>query len=203
VGEGTILTSTDGDKWVRRTNSESLSAIAHGKGLFVAVGPGLDVFPILTSPDGINWFSGIKIKTGYKGLGGAQAIAYGAGYFVAVGEAGILTSADGLNWVQRPTGSHLLRGIAYGNGHFVGVGFTGIIVQSGSIINLEIRPNTATGLLSLSLEGPAGLDYAIQTSTDLVSWRDVTKISHAQSSKVILDGLPVTSDRQFYRAISQ
>src|SRR5207249_4078900 len=126
VGGGTILTSTDGDKWVRRTNVEALNAIAYGKGLFVAVGDLLDVFPILTSADGVNWFSGIK--TGYRGLG-AQAIAYGAGYFVAVGRAGIWTSADGLNWVQRPTGSWLW-GIAYGNGHFVEVGGGGSIVQS-------------------------------------------------------------------------
>ena len=63
--------------------------------------------------------------------------------------------------------------MAYGNGHFVFAipeGRTpGAIWESGSIINLEIRPNTATGLLSLSLEGPSGLDYTIQTSTDLIS----------------------------------
>jgi hypothetical protein len=37
----------------------------------------------------------------------------------------------------------------------------------------------------------------------MISWRDVTKISNAHSSKVILDGLPAASDRQFYRATSQ
>jgi hypothetical protein len=75
----------------------------------------------------------------------------------------------------------------------VGVGSGGSIVQSGSITTLSIAPDVSTGLLSLSLEGPTGLDYTIQTSSDLVSWRDVTKISNAPSSKVILEGLPVTS----------
>ena len=95
-----------------------------------------------------------------------------------------------------------VQAIAYGNGHFVVVGSDGTILQSGSIITLSITPTASTGLLSLSLEGPTGLDYTIQTSTDLISWRDVTKITSAQSNKVILDGLPATSERLFYRAYS-
>ena len=94
------------------------------------------------------------------------------------------------------------RGIAYGNGHFVAVGENGTILQSGSIIHLSIMPDASTGLLSLSLEGPTGLDYTIQTSLDLISWQDVTKITSAQSGKIILDGLPISSGRTFYRAFS-
>jgi hypothetical protein len=90
----------------------------------------------------------------------------------------------------------------FADGHFVAVGERDNPAIR-NIINLEIRPNIANGLLSLSLEGQSGLDYTIQTSSDLISCRDVTKITGAQSSKVILDGLPATSDRQFYRANSQ
>jgi hypothetical protein len=117
----------------------------------------------------------------------------------------IQTSADGVNWVQSDGGwmRNSFSGVAYGNGHFVAVGRYGTILQSGSIIKLSITRSANYGLLSFSLEGPTGLDYTIQSSADLVSWRDVTKIRNLQSSKVILDGLPVTSDRQFYRAISQ
>jgi len=53
------------------------------------------------------------------------------------------------------------------------------------------------------LAGPIGLDYTIQTSTDLISWQDVTKITNTQSSKVILDGLPAASGQLFYRAYSR
>ena len=81
-----------------------------------------------------------------------------------------------------------LNGITYGNGQFVVCGSGRMILQSGSIINLSITRSTATGLLSISLEGPTGRDYTIQASTDLISWRDVTKISNAPSSKVVLDG---------------
>src|SRR5207247_8312805 len=126
------------------------------------------------------------------------AIAYGNGQFVAVGgdNGAVVTSTDGVHWVRRLYGSsifgpeyHWLSGIAYGNGRFVAVGDFGEIWESGSIITLEITTNTDTGPLTLSLEGPSGLDYTIQTSADLVSWRDVTKITSAQSTKVILDGL--------------
>src|SRR6266542_3200891 len=53
-------------------------------------------------------------------------IAYGEGQFVAVGESGIiLTSADGVNWNVRQSGTHDgLVAIAYGNGQFVAVGST-------------------------------------------------------------------------------
>ena len=131
-----------------------------------------------------------------------EGIAYGNGQFVAVGNSDgtiglrdgvgtIQTSTDGLNWVLRQSGTpqHTdLRGVAYGNGRFIAVGSGGTILQSGSIIILSITPNAGTGLLSLSLDGPTGLDYTIQTSADLITWHDVTKITNAQSSKVILDG---------------
>src|SRR5262249_20432466 len=142
------------------------------------------------------------------------SIAFGNGQFVAVGgsdatwpplgQGTIQTSVDGVNWIQRePRTPRPLPGVAFGNGHFVAVTSGGEILQSGSIVNLSITSNFSTGFLLLSSEGPTGLDYTIQSSADLVIWRDVTKISNAQSSKVILDGLSAASDRQFYRAISQ
>ena len=78
-----------------------------------------------------------------------------------------------------------------------------MILQSGSMINVSITPNTDTESLTLSFEGPTGLDYTIQTSSDLISWRDVTKISNPASTKIVLEGLRITSDRQFYRATSR
>ena len=76
-------------------------------------------------------------------------------------------------------------------------------MESGSIITLSITPRADTGLLTLSLEGPTGLGYAIQTSTDLISWRNVTNIISAQGTNVIFDALPAASERLFYRAYSQ
>jgi hypothetical protein len=53
------------------------------------------------------------------------AIAYGNGQFVVtlLDRAGILTSTDGVNWVQRQSATtNSLYGIVYGNGQFVAVG---------------------------------------------------------------------------------
>ena len=161
---------------------------------------------ILTSADGENWTTH-QLETGI----GLSGVAYGDAQFVVVGSwwnrnhnGTIMTSNDGANWIQRQPGTtNALYGIGYGNGRFVAVGEHRTIVVSGSIVTLSILSNAQTGQLTLSLEGRAENDYTIQTSTDLRSWRDLIKISKAQSDKAILDGLPVTSDRQFFRTSSQ
>jgi len=52
---GTILTSSDGILWTKRTSGkwEYLSGVTSGNGLFVTVGSLLGI--ILTSPDGNSW----------------------------------------------------------------------------------------------------------------------------------------------------
>jgi hypothetical protein len=137
-------------------------------------------------------------------------IAYGNGQFVAVGDSGtsdsdaIMNSVDGMNWIERQSGMEgFLYGIAYGNGKFVAVGTGGTILQSGSIINLSITPNAGTGLLTLSLEGPTGLDYSIQSSTNLTSWQTLTNVTSLQPTVVIFDAMPAAAERAFYRAYSQ
>ena len=223
-----ILMSTDGVSWVERFSglgfNMPLAGIAYGNGMFVAVGPQVVAVDnsvagrhiTVSSTDAVNWvlhewrIDGVE----YGGSEFLNGIAYGNGQFVVVGGGeddppSILTSTDGVNWVPRSTRvrdggfNQMLHGIGYGNGHFVATGDRWMILQSGSIITLSITPNIGTGLLTLSLEGPTGLDYTIQSSSDLISWRDVTKITSAQSNKVILDGLPATPERAFFRAYSQ
>jgi len=58
-----------------------------------------------------------------------------------------------------------------------GGGIGRAILQSGSIITLAMTPNTDNRRLSLSLEGPTGLGYTIETSTDLTFWHTLTNIS--------------------------
>ena len=191
--------------------------IAYGNGHFVALGspypPPTNVYYQLSGmpPDGLNW-----VTQQWPGQSTPLAVACGGGQFVEVGNSPgyiptdvvghgtILTSRDGTNWVQRghPIVSPLAS-VAFGNGHFVAVGFNGEILQSESIVNLELSPGGIPGQLSLSIEGSTGADYRIQSSSDLITWRDLTKITNAPSSKVILNGLPVTPGRQFYRAMSQ
>ncbi|HUK12668.1 MAG TPA: hypothetical protein VLW17_05140 [Thermoanaerobaculaceae bacterium] len=63
---------------------------------------------------------------------GLNAVAWGRGLFVAVGEGGaVLTSADGTSWVARPSGtSSTLYGVACGPSGFVAVGADGATVAS-------------------------------------------------------------------------
>jgi len=198
---GTIVTSADGENWVnRRSGTQNiLHGIAYGNGEFV-VARKTDYFAlsstILTSVDAVNWIQ--------NDLGDdIEAIAYGKRQFVAVGWYGaIQTSADGQNWVGRLSGTRNgFIGIAYGEGRFIAVGRGASILQSGSIFTLTITPGANTGLLSLSLEGLTGPGYTIQTSTDLISWRNLTNITGTQTGSVTLELPTAGSDRAFYRAL--
>ncbi len=209
VGGSNVVTSTDGTNWVRRDagTTNSPTGIAYGNGQFVAVGGdgywGRDgavwVDVIVTSTDGVTW-SQQKSGGGYP----LNGIGYGNGYFVAVGDYGtVLVSHDGMHWDQRDqAGMGSLNAVTYGNGHFVAAG-SGVILQSGYVISLTPALDPSTTSLSLVLEGPTGLGYTIQSSTDLISWQTVTNISSVQSITVIPHALSGTSDHAFYRARSQ
>src|SRR5947207_10896777 len=86
------------DTWYKR-DTNGLSAVAYGNGLFVGVGK---QGKILTSRDGTMWTvqaSGVSIDL--------NAVTYGqktdtSGSFVAVGAASsVLASTNGSNWLQR------------------------------------------------------------------------------------------------------
>jgi len=112
-------------------------------------------------------------------------------------------SPDGETWVKRPSGTQdSLSGIAYGNGHFVAIGRFPTILESSSVITLAITHATI-GFPTLWLEGPAELVYTIQSSPDLISWRNLTNLASAQSTSVILNAPPDPGGRVFYRAYSQ
>jgi hypothetical protein len=149
----------------------------------------------VTSTDGVTW-SQQQSGGGYP----LNGIGYGNGYFVAVNDAAaVLVSHDGNHWDQ-----HDQEGgggaVAYGNGHFVVAG-NGIL-QSGDVISLTPTVDPSTASVSLALEGPTGLAYGVQSSTDLISWQTVTNITSVQPITVILHALPAGSDHRFYRAYS-
>jgi len=205
---GTIASSTNGVEWLlhplaANQAQPSLLGIAFGSGHFVAVGQSCNsqgcFATIVSSSNGVNWVQQQLTLT--YGLSG---IAYGRGNWVAVGPDIIVTSPDGANWVQRRSGDALeeswLIGVGYGNGNFVAVGYPGTILQSGDFIVMSIKASGPNGQPSVFLEGTTGLNYMIQSSTDLVTWHDVTTITNTQSATTILDGLPVAPRQMFYRA---
>jgi hypothetical protein len=201
-----ILTSADAVDWIPRhsgTNLQVLSSIAYGNGRFVAVGTPGSV--ILTSADGIEWN---EHQSGITGVV-LNGIAYGSGQFVAVGRGfryeknAILSSADGENWVAHQSGTTLgLNGVGYGNRQFIAVGDASTILQSGPIITMSLTPGSSGGRQTLSLLGPAGLAYTIQSSSDLVTWTDLTNITSVQPT-LALDVPSPLHGHLFYRAYGE
>ncbi len=124
------------DNWstaYRTPTPNRLSGVAHGNGIFVAVGMNYTGdSTLLTSTNGIDWVQ----RTAGTPLS-LRAVTFGAGRFVAVGDAGggeavILSSDDGSTWHPQSSGvTRGLAGVAYGNGMFAGAGDAGTIVTSG------------------------------------------------------------------------
>ena len=95
------MNSRDGKNWTRRAlkNRINLYGIAHGNGLFVAVGDG---DWILTSLGGATWRAH-RAPTSDVLL---AAVAFSAGTFVVVGDSGtILTSTNGIEWQKQNSGT--------------------------------------------------------------------------------------------------
>ena len=169
-----------------------------------------------STPAGMTWTprdSGIYTT----GLG---SIAYGNGTYVVTGGGSssssvyppvLLTSPDGITWTNRAsalagftsTGDFDLARVAFGNGTFLAVGEGGTILQSGGIITLGITADATTGQPALTLVGPMGLPYTVQTSPDLAAWQDVTNFVAAVPTNTVFSPLPAGTAHLFYRAYSQ
>jgi hypothetical protein len=203
--DNTILTSSDdGNTWqpqlVPPSYNTSLSGVICGSylgaPLFVAVGSsatnGTDV--ILTSPDGINWTANAQsLWTNTLGL---DAVAYGGGYFMAVGFNGEnYYSSDGTNWT--PGGGLVYDGdgdansVAYGiigSGPSSSPGFVAACDEGISTITLTTL--TTSGIWTQPASAPSvglyGVTYnsangfvavgydVILNSPDGVNWYEST-----------------------------
>jgi hypothetical protein len=117
---GVILTSADGITWAAPfPASAELYGITYAAGQFVAVGKRV-VYP---STNGTVWTS--------QAIAGVfQAVAYGTGTFVAVGNGGVTYTWDGVAaaWTKQASKTSAnLYGITYGGNFFVAVGSGGTI----------------------------------------------------------------------------
>ncbi|MDH5768012.1 MAG: hypothetical protein OEZ31_03530 [Nitrospirota bacterium] len=136
--------------------------------------------------------------TDTKMYGYPNAVTYGKGLFVAVGNYGsvpiLLTSPDGVNWTKRDTSNfsnaRTLLGIAYGNGTFVAVGRNAegtnnlppLILTSPDGVNWTVRnPGSVEGMLygiaygkgtyiAVGASSPSWGSPIIHTSPDGVNW---------------------------------
>jgi hypothetical protein len=131
VGDnGFIAASTDSIAWgsgkvvVVGGVAINLHGVAWSGSQFVAVG---DNGTIAVSPDGTRWSPSTSKLTG-----ALRAVAASTGEIVIVGDTGIETSEDGINWTVRDAvGAPALAGVAFGNGKFAAVG-TGSAIRTSS-----------------------------------------------------------------------
>jgi len=138
AGSSVILMSADGVTWSRRTSpaGETYFALARGNSRTVAVGvrpAGGSAAPlaaIASTADGNSWQSASgSLPADLPMLTG---VAFGAGAFVAVGNAGtLLQSPDGANWTRIAAGvGQNLMAVAFAAGRFVVVGVNGTVLTS-------------------------------------------------------------------------
>ncbi len=137
VGSAGSASSPDGRIWQARSTAQSFEGIAHGAGLFVAVGAN---GTIATSDNGLDWDPVVPSPASQR----LYAVTHGNGRFAAVGEGGtVLVSADGREWVSKgPGGSLDLRSVTHDAGRFVA---TGLNATVGSLDGGETW--TGAGLL--------------------------------------------------------
>jgi hypothetical protein len=139
-GAGTVLTSSDGTNWVRRTTPTArfLSSVAEWPGGLVATG---DHGVILTSPNAVTWTSRTSGTTNWL-----YRVRYLNGTLIAVGQNGvILTSPNGVNWTARSSGTtKWLNDVTFIDDTWFAVGTGGAVLSSSNLVQWVSR-RTITG----------------------------------------------------------
>ena len=115
-GYGSRVTSPDAVTWAQHSIDTTAShpqgglAFAKGKG-FVSINDSGD---ISHSSDGAAWaYANVNVT------GGAHAVTYGNGIFLAVSDAGVFTSTDGTTWSgPAPFATMDVRSLLFAQGHF-------------------------------------------------------------------------------------
>jgi hypothetical protein len=118
-GYGSRVTSPDAVAWAQHSIDTTAShpqggvAFAKGKG-FVSINDSGDVSH---SADGATW-----VQSGANVQGGAHAVAYGNGIFLALSDVGVVTSADGEKWsAPTPFATMDVRSLLFAQGHFTAI----------------------------------------------------------------------------------
>lgn len=172
---GIIYTSTNGVDWTSRYrgpgSGESadyfLTCIAHGAGLFVALGAN---GYLVTSPDGITWTN----RTAISGASTMRSVTFANGMFLALDSNGrIYKSTTGSSgWTLLSTNS-ALRNITGIDAVFYAVGTNGYLASSVDGVTWTERATGTTGELS-SVYQFNGLFIAAGTgasvSADGINW---------------------------------
>ena len=169
----------------------SVLDVTFGNGTFVAVGSpqletgGNTTNNILTSIDGINWTAHRSSPT-TNSVQSINAVAYGGGYFVAVGAGGYFyTSSDGSTWTRTIPflGQNInYSSIVYGNGKFIASygSSTNLIISNPGSFTTQFQSSGTTaafgklafanGLFLAAAHSSSLGTNVLLTSTDGANW---------------------------------
>jgi hypothetical protein len=180
-------------------NSVVLESVAFGKGLFVAVGRGVNLVSFIAhSADGRNW------KVVNDVFVGVKSVAYADGVFVAAGVGQIATSTDGIHWRKRDPGHDFaIFGITYGQNTFVSIVGGTQIWQSDPVVVLGLNRSSPT---ELSITGPVGKSCQVDATEDLGAtngWATVASFVLTNSPATWIDSDSTDKSQRFYRAVLQ
>ncbi len=141
---------------------------------------------------GLAWSSGAVLTvsnwSGSLAGSGAQQTIFGTG------PTGLTAQQLGQIQFQNPAG------LAPGN-YPAKILFNGEIVpDAGAGIAAQMRLQREVNGMQVTLQGQAGRNYAIETSTNLVNWEQLTTASNSSGTVTILDTNSVNIPVRFYRA---
>lgn len=181
AGPNRVMTSVDGQSWsatgVTGVTSHTWTGVSYGNGVFVAIS--FDQ-AVMTSVDGLSWTA--ATPTGMPSGVGWEALTFGGGKFVAVGQQGsaterVMTSANGITWTAGTiTGPNATwHGVTYGGGKYVAVGFEApnnnsvIITSSDGLTWSAATPPGSIARFAWSVTYGAGHFVAVTASSDGVN----------------------------------
>jgi hypothetical protein len=168
------------DRWIWRRSlpqGNTLNALAAGHGRIVAVG---ERGSVAFSTNGLDWRDGHRDGRARD----REAIVFGNGVFVALGDGWPEVSSNGVDWVDASfTEGFYASSVAFGNGRFVAVGNYDAVSVSTNGIDWELHDvpelerrngevNFANDQFFVSLyEMPiTGVDTGVLVSTDGITW---------------------------------
>lgn len=188
VGEdGTVLVSGDhGTNWISQDSGTTnwLSAVRWTGDRLVAVG---ENGCILTSPDAIQWHTNSSGTRAWL-----NAIEYIEGtWWIAGNQGTLLASEDTTNWMNLGTlTAKSLYGAACDQGRLVTVGTEGAILRSSLIASpapIEIASfQRASGINAFLFTGASDQQFQLQSSPDLITWRDGALLEFLDSSGTLI-----------------
>ena len=188
--EGTCLSSADGVDWRTTTLASKYSifdvAFSSERKTWVAVGtkrPGTFAGRLtMVSNDGVRWDS-----SSAPDLYPFNAVAAGAGIYVAIGPTSVATSRDGRDWSVTANGvGEYLGGVKYVDGRFLVIGSDDTLLTSTDGWSWSVARDKAPRALFDAISGN-GIDVAVgqalpaaasaygvvRLSTDHVTWTEL------------------------------